>query len=178
MKNNIKLLLELLSLLSFFIAYKMGGLMVGTKVLMITSLLSISIIIFLHKKPDPSQIVTVVLIQVMGTITLLSNDSTFIKMKPTLLYMLLATALILGLCFKRYFIKTMLESILELDEKGWKKVTISWALYFTTCALVNELVWRNFSEDFWVSFKVFAFIPITLIFTSCQLFALRRHIKS
>lgn len=152
--------------------------MLGTKVLMITSFLSISIVVFLHKKPDPSQIVTVVLIQLMGAITLLSNDSTFIKMKPTVLYVLLATGLMLGLCFKRYFIKSMLESILELDENGWKKVTVSWALYFTICALANELVWRNFSEDFWVSFKVFAFIPITLIFTCFQLFSLRKYMKS
>jgi intracellular septation protein len=114
----------------------------------------------------------------MGCITLFSNDPTFIKMKPTVLYVLLSVSLLSGIYFKKYFISSIFESILELDECKWRNVTISWALYFILCALVNEIVWRNFSEEFWVIFKVFAFIPMTLVFTSVQLFYLRKYIKS
>lgn len=178
MKNNLKLFLEVLSLLSFFASYKIGGLILGTKVLMVTSLVSASLITLIHKKFYPSQIATVALIQVMGGITLFSNDPTFIKMKPTVLYVLLSISLLSGIYFKKYFISSIFESILELDECKWRNVTISWALYFILCALVNEIVWRNFSEEFWVIFKVFAFIPMTLVFTSVQLFYLRKYIKS
>lgn len=113
---------------------------------------------------------------VFGGLTLWLQDETFIKLKPTIVNLLFAGILSTGLLLKRSFIKTVLEAALPpLTEAGWKQLTIRWALFFVLLACLNEVVWRNFSTDDWVNFKVFGILPLTIAFTLLQLPLMKRH---
>lgn len=177
MSQKITFCLEMCSLIAFLIAYKMYGLICGTKVLMVTSIISLVCLFILNKKVTWAQVIPVIVIQVMGGITVLSNDPTFIKMKPTILYGLVSCVLTVGLLCKKAFIKKMFEKFFDMDDDKWRKLTMAWAVFFAGCAGLNELVWRNFSEPTWVLFKVFAFMPLMLCFLIGQLFVLRKHLK-
>ena len=92
----------------------------------------------------------------------------FIKIKPTIVYCLFSSFLFFGFIIKKNFLQIYLSNLLKLNNKGWNILTIRWGLFFLFMAILNEIIWRNFSTDFWVSFKVFGFLPITIIFTFLQ----------
>ena len=96
------------------------------------------------------------------------NDSTFIKLKPTIVYLLFSTLLFLGLILNKNFLKIYLSNLIKLNDTGWNILSKRWGIFFLLMAILNEIIWRNFSTDFWVSFKVFGFLPITIIFTILQ----------
>ena len=113
---------------------------------------------------------------VMGGITLWLHDDTFIKLKPTLYYLLVAGLLGFGLMTGRPLLKTVLGSAYPgLDEDGWRKLTRNWALFFLFMAALNEAVWRNTSTDFWVGFKLWGAIPLTFLFALANVPMLLRH---
>ena len=120
-------------------------------------------------------LVTAFFVLVFGTLTLVLKDSTFIKLKPTLVYSLFGILLLVGLALRRSWLEPLLGSALSLTEEGWRRLTLRWALFFLVMAVVNELVWRNFSDDVWVNFKVFGFLPLTLVFFMAQTGLIRRH---
>jgi intracellular septation protein len=116
-----------------------------------------------------------VVVLVFGTLTLYLRDDTFIKLKPTLVYLIFAGLLGAGLLLKKPLLELLLGSALSLTEEGWRKLTLRWALFFIAMAVVNEIVWRNFSTDIWVSFKAFGFLPITFLFALAQVPLMQRH---
>ena len=69
---------------------------------------------------------------------------------------------------KKNFLQIYLSSLIKLNDIGWNILTKRWIFFFLAMALLNEIIWRNFSTDFWVSFKVFGFLPLTIIFTLLQ----------
>ena len=120
-------------------------------------------------------IVTAVIVLVFGTLTLVLHDETFIKMKPTIVYSLFAAVLGGGLLFGRSFIAIMFDQMFNLTSAGWRILTMRWALFFLGMAVLNEVIWRTQSTDFWVGFKVFGVIPLTMIFAIAQMPLTKRY---
>jgi intracellular septation protein len=116
-----------------------------------------------------------VVVFVFGALTLYLQDDIFIKMKPTIVNMLFGGVLLGGLFFGKSLLGYVFDSAFSLDAEGWKKLTFRWGLFFLFLALVNEVVWRNFSTDAWVTFKVWGIMPITLLFTFSQMPLIMRH---
>jgi intracellular septation protein len=127
-----------------------------------------------HKLPM-MLLVSAVVVFVFGTLTLYLRDETFIKLKPTIVYLAFATFLGAGLLLKKPVLELLLGSVFNLTEPGWRKLTIRWALFFIAMAALNELVWRNVSTDAWVSFKAFGFLPLTFLFALSQMPLMQRY---
>ena len=120
-------------------------------------------------------LVSGIVVFVFGALTLYLQDDEFIKMKPTIVNTLFGVILLGGLAFGRSLLGYVFDSAFHLDAAGWKKLTLRWGLFFLFLAVLNEVVWRNFSTDFWVAFKVWATIPITVLFTVSQMPLIMRH---
>jgi intracellular septation protein len=120
-------------------------------------------------------LVSGIVVFVFGALTLWLHDEEFIKMKPTIVNTLFGVILLGGLAFGKSLLGYVFDSAFHLDATGWKKLTLRWGLFFLFLAIVNEFVWRNFSTDFWVAFKVWATIPMTVLFTVSQMPLIMRH---
>jgi intracellular septation protein len=120
-------------------------------------------------------LVTGIIVIVFGTLTLVLHDETFIKVKPTIIYGLFAAVLGGGLLFGRSFIAIMFDQMFNLTPLGWRALTFRWALFFFAMAILNEAVWRTQTTDFWVGFKAFGVIPLTMIFAIAQMPLIKRH---
>ena len=116
------------------------------------------------------------LVFVFGGLTLYFRNEDFIKMKPTIVYAMFASILAFGLATGRPLLKSLLESAYPgLNDDGWRKLTVNWTGFFIVMAVVNELVWRNTSWDFWVGFKLWGVLPATLLFAGANIPMLLRH---
>jgi len=147
--------------------------------LIISTLIATAVLYFFEKKIPIIPIVGAVIVAIFGGLTLYFNDKTFIYMKPTIVNLLFAGILFLGnFILKKNFIKSLLENSIQLEEGGWKILNQRWILFFIFLALLNELIWRTQTEDFWVKFKVFGIIPITLIFTLFQVNIINKYKKN
>lgn len=164
-----KIGLEMGPLILFFAAFKIWDIFIATGVIMVTMPIAMFISHRLDGHIAMMQKVTLAIILVMGGLTIYLEDATFVYMKPTIVNGLFATILTVGLLRGRSYLKIVMEAgFPPLEDKGWMLMTRNWALFFACMALVNETVWRNFSEDIWVNFKVFGFLPLTLVFALAQ----------
>ncbi len=120
-------------------------------------------------------LVTGVFVMVFGGLTLYLADDLFIKLKPTIVNCIFGSILLGGLAFKVPLLKPLLGDAFPLDDEGWVKMTFRWGLFFFFLAVVNEVVWRNFSTDAWVDFKVFGIMPLTMLFAGSQVYFLKDH---
>jgi intracellular septation protein len=120
-----------------------------------------------HKLPV-MPLVTAVVVLAFGALTLYLQDDTFIKLKPTIVYTMFAGLLVAGLLLRKPLLELLFGPVFTLSEEGWRKLTIRWVVFFVVMALLNEIVWRNFSTDFWVNFKVFGVLPLTFVFGALQ----------
>ena len=136
---------------------------------MIAAVISIPIAWYIDKKTPWMPIITGIMILFFGGLTLVFQDDNFIKMKPTIINILFASILIVGLKFNRLFLKMAMSKAFDLEDKIWRTLTLRWSSFFLLLALLNEIVWRTQSTDFWVSFKVFGIFPLTVIFALLQL---------
>src|SRR5690242_18892874 len=123
-------------------------------------------------------VVTAIIVLIFGGITLVLHDASFINVKPTIIYVLFGGALLGGLAFGKPLLGIVFDSVFDLTEEGWRKLTWRWALFFLALAVLNEIVWRNFSTDFWVSFKLFGVVPLTFIFGALQYPLLMKYASS
>jgi intracellular septation protein len=172
---GLKLLIELGPLLIFFGVNAASGIYAATAAFMVATLLSLAVARWRYHKLPVMPLVSGVVVLVFGTLTLYLRDDTFIKLKPTLVYLIFAGLLGAGLLLKKPLLELLLGSALSLTEEGWRKLTLRWALFFIAMAVVNEIVWRNFSTDTWVSFKAFGFLPITFLFALAQVPLMQRY---
>ena len=163
-----RLALDLGPLLIFFAAFKYLGIFGATAAFMVAVLAALAIGYALEKRLWPMPLFTAVLVVVFGGLTLYLQNDVFIKMKPTVLYGFFGLLLLAGLRFNRLFIKYVFAQAFELDETGWKKLTVRWGLFFVALAIINETVWRTTSTDTWVSFKVWGIIPLIFLFALAQ----------
>lgn len=171
-----KFLLEILPLAAFFIAYQKADLMVATAVLMGATLISVGILYLKDKKVPLNPLISAALVGVFGGLTLALNNDIFIKMKPTILNLLFAVILVVGVRMGKPPLKYLMQAAMQMTEEGWRGLSLRWAGLFVFLAVVNEIVWRTQPEAFWVNFKVFGMLPITLLFLLSQIPFIQRHI--
>lgn len=171
----LKFALDLGPLAVFFIANARADIFVATGAFMIAIVASLGISYSIERRLPLLPVVTAVMVLAFGSLTLILNDETFIKLKPTIANVLIAAALFVGLAIGRPFLKVVLGTVFELSEEGWRKLTWRWAWFFLFLAVLNETVWRNLSTDIWVNFKVFGIMPLTIVFSLSQLPLLQRY---
>ena len=171
----LKLALEVGPLAVFFITNGKFGIFYATASFMAATLISlVTSRIFLKRIPVLA-LVTGVFVMVFGFLTIYLHDDTFIKIKPTVVNTLFAFILAAGLYFRRPVLKLALGEILQMREEGWRLLTLRWIGFFLFLAVLNEVVWRNFSTDTWVSFKSFGLMPLTFFFMMFQITLIMRH---
>lgn len=120
-------------------------------------------------------ILSAVIIFVFGALGFWLQDELFFKIKPTIINTMFGVILLGGLWFGKSLLGYVFDSAFKLDPEGWRILTIRWGLYFLLMAVVNELIWRNFSTDFWVGFKVWGNMPLSIIFMLLQVPLMQRH---
>ncbi|WP_061936679.1 septation protein A [Aureimonas sp. AU22] len=152
-----------------------GPLFVATALFMIATVVALAVSYALTRTLPIMPIVSGAVVVVFGTLTLWLQDEVFIKMKPTIVNGLFAAVLLGGLAFGKSLLGYVFDQAFKLDDAGWRKLTLRWGLFFVFLAVLNEVVWRMFSTDFWVAFKVWGTMPITVAFMLCQFPLLKRH---
>ena len=152
-----------------------GGIFVATAVFMIAVLAALVISYVLIRRLPIMAIVSAVIVLVFGGLTLVLHDETFIKLKPTIIYLMFSGILIGGLLMGKQFLAIVFDSVFHLTDEGWRKLTIRWSLFFLALAVLNEIVWRTQSTDVWVNFKVFGVMPLTFIFAALQYPLMQRY---
>jgi len=170
-----KLATELGPLLIFFFANAKFNLFVATGAFMVAIVVALVASWMVTRHIPVMALVTGVIVLVFGTLTLVLHDETFIKVKPTIIYGLFAAVLGGGLLFGRSFIAILFDQMFNLTPEGWRKLTLRWTLFFVAMALLNEVIWRTQTTDFWVAFKAFGVIPITMVFAMLQMPLVKRY---
>ncbi len=171
----LKLGLDLGPLLLFFFANARFGIFVATATFMVAVLVAMVVSYVLTRHLPIMAIVTAIIVLVFGGLTLVLHNDTFIKVKPTIIYALFGGVLLGGLVFNKPLLGTVLDSMFQLTEAGWRKLTLRWALFFLALAVLNEVVWRTTSTDVWVDFKVFGVVPLTFLFGALQVPLLKKY---
>ena len=187
----IKLALELGPLVVFFIfnaqadnilaafpalqAWFSQGIILATAVFMVAMAISLVLSQVIMKRIPVMPLVTGFVVLIFGGLTLYFQDSTFIKLKPTITNVLFGGTLLVGLAFGQSLLRYVFGEVYRLKDRGWYLMTLRWGLFFFVLAVLNEIVWRNFSDDVWVAFKVWGIMPLTMIFAVAQVPLLTRY---
>ncbi len=152
-----------------------GPLFIATALFMLAVAISLTVSWLLTRSLPMMPLVSGVVVFVFGALTLYLQDEIFIKMKPTIVNTLFGVVLLGGLYFGKSLLGYVFDSAFKLDAEGWRKLTLRWGIFFLFLAILNEVVWRAFSTDFWVAFKVWGTMPITILFTLSQMPLIMRH---
>ena len=172
-----KFLFDLFPVILFFVAFKFAGIYVATAVAMGATVAQIAWVWFRHRKVEPMLWVSFGVIAVFGSATLLLQDETFIKWKPTVLYWLFAGSLsIAQLAFRKNLIRAMMGKQLQLPEPAWTRLLWSWVAFFTLMGVANLYVAFNYSTDQWVNFKLFGGMGLMFAFVIAQALFLARYL--
>jgi intracellular septation protein len=164
----LKLVLDIGPLVLFFAANVRFGIFTATAAFMVAVLIALAVAYAKTRRIEVMPLVTAVIVVIFGGLTLILHNDTFIKLKPTIIYALFGGTLVAGLLFGKSFLGILFNSVFDLTDEGWRKLTWRWAFFFFALAVLNEIVWRNFSTDFWVSFKLFGVVPLTFLFGALQ----------
>jgi intracellular septation protein len=159
----------------FFIVYLKWDLLPATGALIAATAVALAISLIVEKRVPMMPLITAIIVGVFGGLTLWLQDETFIKMKPTIVEAMFALVLFGGLLFGKPLLKPLMGSAWPMDDTGWRKLTFRFAVFFAAMAVLNEIVWRTQSTDFWVTFKVFGLMGLTFAFAITQTPLLRRH---
>ncbi len=159
---------EVLPLVSFFFFYKFYGIIAATSAIVVSTIICVAINYWQTRYISKISIISTAIISVFGLITIISKDTTFIKIKPTIINAIFAAILIFGLLRNKSYLKPVLGHALNITEKAWLELTKRFALFCIFMALLNEVMWRFFSEATWVGFKVFGIIGLSLLFMLSQ----------
>lgn len=148
---------------------------IATAVFMVGMLASLAATWALYRRLPIMPLVSGAVVLVFGGLTLALHNDLFIKLKPTIVNTLFGSVLLGGLAFGRPLLPYVLDSVFQLDAEGWKKLTFRWGVFFFVLAAINEVVWRTQTTDFWVAFKVWGVMPLTMIFALAQTPMMMRH---
>ena len=168
-------LVDLGPLVVFFAVNYFFGIIVGTTALMTATAVAIGVTYWVERSVPPMPAITCLFVMIFGGLTLVFDDELFIKIKPTVVNVLFAGALLAGLVLRRNLMKVMLGRVLNLTNDGWRILTQRWIGMFILLAMVNEVVWRNFETDTWVSFKALGIPVLVLVFSLFLLPVIQRH---
>jgi intracellular septation protein len=164
----VKIALDLGPLVVFFAANARFGIFAATGVFMAAIVASLAVSYALTRHVAVMPVVSAVIVLVFGSLTLVLHDETFIKVKPTILYALFGLTLLAGYLLNKPLLAIVFDAMFHLTEEGWRKLTLRWAAFFIVMAVVNEIVWRTQTTQFWISFKLFGFTPLTFLFGALQ----------
>ena len=166
----IKFLSEFGVLIAFFVGYKYGGGIKGATIYMlVTSIIMTTLNYVIERKLHTFSLVSTGILLVTGGIALISGNAMFIKIKPTILYIVSGATMLISAIKKKPFLKYLFNSSISLDEKCWIILSYRFAIFFFVMAITNELVWRNVEEIVWVKFKVFIALPVMIVFVISQI---------
>ena len=155
-----------------------AGIFVATAVFMVAILVALAVSYALTRRLPVMALVSAVVVVVFGGLTLVLQDELFIKLKPTIIYLLFAGTLFGGILFRKPLLAMVFDQMFNLTAEGWRKLTVRWALFFLALAVLNEIVWRTQSTDTWVTFKVFGVMPLTFVFAMLQYPLLTKYAAS
>lgn len=170
-----RLALDLGPLLIFFGAFRLLGIYAATACFMVAVVAALALDWMWEKRLSPMPLFTAILVMIFGGLTLWLKNDIFIKMKPTVLYAFFGAVLLGGLHFNRLFIKYVFAQAFELDDAGWRKLTVRWGIFFLGLAVLNEAVWRATTTATWVSFKVWIILPLIFLFALAQTPLVLKH---
>jgi intracellular septation protein len=181
-QGGAKLLIDLGPLLVFFLVNFLAPVPAVTKIFVATGAFMIAMVAAMifsairYRSISPLLWFSGVMVVLLGGLTIWLHDETFIKMKPTIYYVLVAGLLTFGLLTDRPLLQRVLGSTYPgLDATGWTKLTRNWALFFAFMAVLNEAVWRNSSTHFWIGFKIWGALPLTFLFAAANIPMLLKH---
>ncbi len=169
-------IIDFLPLVMFFALNKKYGLINATQALVVLTFISVSISYMLTKKLSFQGLIGSLLVIFFGSLTIFFNNEVFIKIKPTVVNVVFGSILLIGMLIKKNFIKMLLQSTISMKEKGWDITAKLWCCFFFFLAILNEVVWRNFTTDQWVNFKVFGVTAITFMFSAVSLYITFKYI--
>lgn len=147
----------------------------ATGAFMVATVISLTYSQLRFRKIPTMPLVSGIFIIFFGALTLWLQDDEFIKLKPTIVNALFAAALLGAAMMGKPVMKNLFDGAFDLTDKGWMVLTVRWGLFFIFLGVINEIVWRNFSTDFWVSFKLFGVMPLTMVFGMAQIPVLTRY---
>lgn len=169
-------------LLVFFIAFQIlkrthpdEAMVYAAGILGATALITLALSWLLYRHLSGMLIFTTALVVFFAGLTFFSGNKIFLFMKPTIVNSMFGIAVIGGVLFKKNIVKLLMGSVFDMAEDKWAKLAIAWGLFFFASAILNEIIWRNFSEDFWVNFKVFGFMPLNILFTLALIPFIQKH---
>lgn len=171
----VKLLIELGPLVVFFGISSKLDLFYGTGAFMAATAAALVVSRMRYGRIPVMPLVSGLLVLVFGGLTLYLKNEVFIMMKPTILYSLFAAVLLGGLMRGVSLLRYLFGEVYNLTDAGWRALTFRWSVFFFLLAILNEVIWRNTSEQFWLRFKVFGVIPLTMAFALAQMPLLKRH---
>lgn len=174
-----KLLLDFFPIILFFVAFKVAGIYVATGVAIAATIAQIAWLRYSHGKVEPMQWVSLAVIVLFGGATIVAQNDTFIKWKPTVLYWLMAGTLAAGqLFFRKNLLKSLMGSQLELPDAAWRVTNWSWIAFFAVMGVANLWVAYHFDTDTWVNFKLFGGLGLMVLFILGQALYLGRYVKA
>ncbi|HRO12216.1 inner membrane-spanning protein YciB [Amaricoccus sp.] len=185
----LKLVLEIGPIAVFFLAYRMAPVPEGlgtserqleqilfsTKVFVPTILLALAASYALTRKLPKMAVITAIVVTVFGGLTLVLRDDTFVKMKPTILYGIVAGILGFGLMRGQSYLKYLMDELIPMREEGWMKFTVRFIVFYLLLAIANEFVWRSWGTDTWVNFRTFVLPAANFLFIMAQVPLFQRY---
>jgi intracellular septation protein len=159
----------------FFLANLKFGFFTATGAFMAATVVSLAASLIVLRKLPVVPLITAVFVVLLGSLTLVMGDTAFMKIKPTVVNICFAALLLGGMAYGRLFLKTVFGDVFQIDDEGWRKLTVRWGSFFIFLAVLNELVRHLVTDDGWVNFKIFGIMPLTLAFSAMQLRLIQRH---
>ena len=186
-ENFAKLVSDYLPLIVFFIAFKipknsslnpsLEPLVFATICLVVVTIFSLIFCYILTKKISKISLFSAIVISFFGLLTFYLNDEFFIKIKPTIINLIFAMILLIGYFIKKPMLAVIFENKITMSNQAWLTLSKRWGYFFILLAIINEIIWRNFSTEFWVDFKVFGMMTLTIIFSLTQMPFIIKNIK-
>lgn len=175
MSQTRKMLLDFGPLLAFFIANWKGGIFWATGVFMAATVIALIITWATTGKVAKFPLYSAIFVGIFGGLTIYLHNDIFIKVKVTLVNVLFGGLLLVGLRYGKLFLKDLMGEALVMPEEAWRRLTVRWGIFFFALAVLNEVIWRNFSNDVWVNFKVFGLMGLTLVFALANAPFMAKH---
>jgi intracellular septation protein len=177
MGQGLKLLIEMGPLVAFFIANWKAGIFWGTAIFMVATIIALAASWIMTRKVAMVPLVSALFVALFGALTLYLQSDLFIKVKVTLINALFGAVLLGGVAFGKSYLKLIMGEAMKLPEEAWRTLSIRWGVFFFAMAGLNEVVWRSFTTDQWVNFKVFGLLPLTLVFALANAPFMAKHMQ-